>query len=73
MIYFLLIILILVFARQIISDASLESPISFYVVIPTAVLLPLFLMVAIGLNIVKVIRERKRGKAGAGFKIRLMF
>ena len=72
LIYILLIVLILLFARQIISDASLESPISYYVVIPTAIILPLFLAVAIGLNVIKVIRERKRSKPGAGFKMRLM-
>ncbi|MBN1686189.1 MAG: HAMP domain-containing protein [Spirochaetales bacterium] len=72
LIYLLLIVLILVFARQIISDVSLESPVSYYIVIPTAIILPLFLAVAIALNVIKALRERKRGKPGAGFKFRLM-
>ena len=72
LIYFLLIVLILLFARQIISDVSLESPVSYYVVIPTAIILPLFLIAAIVLNIAKLLRDRRRGKAGIKFKIRLM-
>ena len=72
LIYILLIVLILLFARQIISDVSLESPVSYYVIIPTAIILPLFLAVAIALNVIKVVREKKRSKPGAGFKMRLM-
>ncbi len=72
LIYLLLIVLVLFFARQIISDVSLESPASYYIVIPTAIILPLFLAAAIALNVVKVLRERKRAKSGAAFKFRLM-
>ena len=72
LIYLLLIVLILLLARQIISDASLESPVSYYVVIPAAIILPLVLSVAIALNVLKVVRERKRQKPGVYFKIRLM-
>ncbi len=72
LIYLLLIVLVLVFARQIISDVSLESPASYYIVIPTAAILPLFLAAVIALNVVKTLRERKRAKSGAAFKFRLM-
>ena len=71
-IYFSLIVLILVFARQIISDVSLESPISYYVVIPVAVFLPLLLAVVIGLNVYRIWREKRRGHPGVTLKIRLM-
>ena len=70
--YLLLIILILVFARQIISDASLESPISGFIVIPLVSILPVLLLIAIGLNVLRVIREKRRGKVGAQLKIRFM-
>ena len=72
LIYVLLIVLILLFARQILSDISLESPVSYYVVIPTALILPLFLAAAIAINIIRVVRDRKQAKPGAGFKFRLM-
>ncbi len=72
LIYIILIALILIFARQIISDASLEDPVSGYLVLPLALLLPFFILIAIGIYVIRLLRDHKRGRAGAGLKIRLM-
>lgn len=72
LIYLAFIILILVFARQIIGDLSLESRVSSYIVVPLAVVLPVFLTLVILLNIGRVVREKRSRRAGIGLKIRLM-
>ncbi len=71
-IYVALIAVILVFARQIISDASLDTPLTNVIVIPLAVLLPLFMFIAIGIYLFRLLRDRRQGKAGAKLKTRLM-
>ena len=72
LVYMVIIAVILLFARQIISDASLESPFSSYIVIPIAIVIPAFLLAAIIWNGIRILRELRRGKAGVRLKIRLM-
>jgi len=70
--YVLLIALVLVFANQILSDVSLaESPASTLVII-VAIAFPVFLLVTVVLNIVRLFRQRQRGRPGVAFKLRLL-
>lgn len=72
LIYLTLIAVILVFARQIISDASLASPLTNVVVIPLAVLLPLFMFIAIGIYVRRLRKDSRSGRPGAKLKVRFM-
>lgn len=72
LIYISLIVLILIFANQILVDISLERSFSNYVILPLAVLLQLLLLGAIIFNIVKLIKEKRREKPGIRFKVRLV-
>ena len=72
LIYVILVVLIIVFANQILLDLSRETPSSSFIIIPVAVILPLFLLGAAGFNLIKVIREKRQGKPGVLFKIRLI-
>ena len=70
LVYLTLIVVVLVFARQIIRDASLETPLTNVIVIPLAVLLPVFIFIAIGIFVLRLIRERRAGRMGARLKTR---
>ena len=70
--YVLLIILILVFSNQILSDIALGRTVSNLIIIPFAIILPLFLIGTIVFNIIKVARERRRGVPGARYKSKLV-
>ena len=72
LIYVILIAVILIFARQIISDASLETPMTNVVVIPLAVLLPVFMFIAIGIYVRRLLRDRRDSRPGARLRIRFM-
>ncbi len=71
-IYVLLVVLMLVFSGQVLNDVSLSSRLTRTVIIPIAIALPIFLLVMIGLNILRLIREHASGKPGARFKFRLI-
>ena len=70
LVYLTLIGVVLVFARQIIRDASLDTPLTNVIVIPLAVLLPVFIFIAVGIFVIRLVRERKAGRAGARLKTR---
>ncbi len=72
LVYVLIITLILFFAGQIFTDLSTEDIPSRIFLVPFAVLLPLFLLVTIILNIIKIIKEKREKKAGVYFKIKLI-
>lgn len=73
LIYVFIILLILFFSTQIMRDLSTEDLPSRVVIIPFAVVLPLFLAGNIAVNIARVIKERKRKRTGVTFKIKLIF
>jgi len=70
--YLLLIILILVFSNQILSDIALGRTVSNVIIIPFAIILPLFLIGTIVYNIIKLARERRRGIPGTRYKSKLV-
>lgn len=72
LLYILLIVLALVFANQILSDASLESVASRVLVIVLAVAFPLVLLAMIVVQLGRLYRQRAAGRPGVGFKIRLL-
>ena len=72
-IYAFIIFLILFLSRQIMSDLSTDDVPTRFILLPFAIVLPLFLAGNIIVNIVKVVRDTKRKKAGTTFKIKLVF
>ncbi|MCL2480353.1 MAG: HAMP domain-containing protein, partial [Spirochaetaceae bacterium] len=71
-IYAFIIFLILFLSRQIMNDLSTDDVPARFILLPFAIVLPIFLAGNIVVNIVKVIRDTKRKKAGATFKIKLI-
>ncbi|MCL2792101.1 MAG: ATP-binding protein [Spirochaetaceae bacterium] len=71
-IYAFIIFLILFLSRQIMTDLSTEDVSARFILLPFAVVLPLFLASNIIVNIVKVLRDTKRKRPGATFKIKLI-
>ncbi len=72
LIYISLIILLLLFAQQLLSEISQGTVLSRFLFIPLAVLLPLFLIFSVGYNINKLVKERKSGQPGSRFKVKLV-
>ncbi len=72
LIYIALIILILFFSTQVLKDISRASTLSSFIVVPIALLLPLFVIGMLIVNIVRLVRERRAGRPGARFKLRLI-
>jgi nitrogen fixation/metabolism regulation signal transduction histidine kinase len=72
LLYALIIILILIFSNQMLKDIAEGRTISQFLIIPLAVVLPIFLIGSIIYNIVKLFRQRKKGYPGVRFKIRLI-
>ncbi|MBN1411443.1 MAG: HAMP domain-containing protein [Spirochaetales bacterium] len=70
--YILLIGLILFFSQQILSNIILANPLINFVIIAASIILPLILLGAIVVNIVKLIRERSVRRPGARLKTRLI-
>ncbi len=72
LVYVFIITLILIFAGQIFSDLSTDNIPSRIILVPFAVLLPVFLLGNIIVNIVRIIKEKRERKAGVYFKIKLI-
>src|SRR6056297_3396563 len=72
LIYLTLIILLLLFANQLLSEISRGTILSRFLFIPLAFLLPLFLVFSVGYNIHKLIKERNSGNPGSRFKVKLV-
>ncbi|MCF7929426.1 MAG: hypothetical protein K9L68_11710, partial [Spirochaetales bacterium] len=72
LIYSLLTVLVLVFARQILSDLSLSRQFSGYLLIPMGIVLPVFLIGALVVNVIRLRRERRAGDPGVKLKVKLI-
>ncbi len=72
LIYIVLIVLILFFSTQVLRDISRASTLSSFIVVPIALLLPIFIIVTLIVNVIRLARERRSGQPGARFKIRLI-
>ncbi|MFO7849080.1 MAG: ATP-binding protein [Spirochaetia bacterium] len=71
-IYAVLIVLILLYANRLLTEISRGTLLSRIIFIPLAILLPTFLILTIGYNIIRIVQERKTGRPGIRFKIRLI-
>lgn len=71
--YVTLIVLVLVFAGQVLRDLSFTQSGSSVVIIVLAIVFPILLLTFVAVNIVRILRERSVGRPGARFKLRLLF
>ncbi len=72
LLYVVLIVLVLVFARQILTDLSIAGAVSRFFIVLVAIVFPAFLVSLIAVNVVRLLRQRARGRPGARFKTRLL-
>lgn len=72
LLYILLIVLVLVFASQVLADLSFTRSNAGIAVIIIAVVFPVILLGFIVVNLVRLFRQRARGRPGARFKSRLL-
>lgn len=71
-IYVLIIALVLFLSGQILRDLSIEDAPSRLIILPFALVLPIFLFVNVIINIVRLIKENRQKKPGVTFKIKLI-
>ncbi len=71
-IYILLIILILIFASNVLLEISSNGSFSSLSFIPLAMVLPIFLIATIIFNIIKLLRQRRKKQPGSNFKTKLL-
>ncbi len=72
LLYIVLIILILIFAGRLLSDVSTDVSFSRLKYLALSLVLPLFLIVNIIVNIIKLIKQRREKAPGAAFKAKLL-
>jgi nitrogen fixation/metabolism regulation signal transduction histidine kinase len=72
LLYILLVVLVLVFAEQILTDLSFDSVASRLLIILVGGAFPLVLLVMIVVQLGRLFRQRAAGRPGVGFKIRLL-
>ncbi|MFP4534615.1 MAG: sensor histidine kinase [Spirochaetaceae bacterium] len=71
LLYVVLLVLVLAFAQTVISDFTLAQSSSQVAVLALAIGFPLFLLFMIGLNVVRLLKDRAKGRPGVGLKLRL--
>ena len=72
MLYLFLVVLVLVFAGQLLSDITIAGTPTGRLIIALAVSFPLFLLVTIVINIVRLVRDRRHGSPGASLRLRIL-
>ncbi|TVR00421.1 MAG: HAMP domain-containing protein [Spirochaetaceae bacterium] len=72
LLYLFLVVLVLVFAGQLLSDITIAGTPTGRLIIVLAVSFPLFLLVTIVINIVRLVRDRRRGSPGASLRLRIL-
>ncbi len=72
LLYVLLIALILVFSGQMLKDIAEGRTLSNFMIIPLAIVLPIFLLGSIIFNVVRLFKDRARGNPGVRLKIRMI-
>jgi nitrogen fixation/metabolism regulation signal transduction histidine kinase len=70
--YLALIVLVLLFSTRLIPDLSQGNTVQGWILILLAVFFLLFLLAMVGLNILRLFRDRYSGKPGVRFKVRLV-
>jgi nitrogen fixation/metabolism regulation signal transduction histidine kinase len=72
LLYLLLIALVLVFADQLLTDLAFSRSFSTVLLIALAGIFPAFLLGSIVWNLVRLARDRREGRPGVRFKVRLL-
>ncbi|WP_319559586.1 ATP-binding protein [Marispirochaeta sp.] len=72
LLYIILIILVLVLARQILTDISAGEQLRNIYIVPLGIVLPVFLFGSVGLQLIKLIKDRRENRPGTRFKTKLM-
>ena len=72
LLYLFLIVLVLVFAGQLLSDLTVAGSPTGRLIMVLAVSFPLFLLVTITIHLVKLINDRRRGRPGASLRLRIL-
>ncbi|MFP4365145.1 MAG: ATP-binding protein [Spirochaetia bacterium] len=72
LLYVVLIVLLLFFSHRILTNISLDTPVVQTIILPLSIILPVFLLISLLYNIVKLVRERSNKQPGARFKTRLV-
>ncbi len=73
LLYLILMVLVVAFANEVLTDLAGTQDLLGGIVVALAVLFPLFLLAVIGIQVVRLIRERAAARPGVNFKIRLLF
>jgi two-component system, NtrC family, nitrogen regulation sensor histidine kinase NtrY len=69
--YLLLIVLILIFSRQVLQDLAAGATLTRLVFIPIGTILPLFLLISFLVQLFRLLKEARSAKPGSSFKVRL--
>jgi two-component system, NtrC family, nitrogen regulation sensor histidine kinase NtrY len=72
LLYILLTVLVLLFARQILIDISAGAPLGNIYIIPLGIVLPVFLIGSIVIQLIRLVQDRRNNRPGARFKIKLI-
>ncbi len=72
LLYFLLTILVLFFARQILMDVSTGTQLGNAVIIPLGIVLPAFLLGSVLIQALRLLQDKKHNRPGSRFKLKLV-
>ena len=72
LLYLFLIVLVLVFAGQLLSDLAVAGSPTGRLIIVLAVSFPVFLLVTIAIHLVRLIKDRRRGSPGSALRLRIL-
>lgn len=72
LLYLFLIVLVLVFAGQLLSDLAVAGSPTGRLIIVLAVSFPVFLLVTIAIHLVKLVKDRRRGSPGSALRLRIL-
>ncbi|MBI9103910.1 MAG: HAMP domain-containing protein [Spirochaetales bacterium] len=70
-VYLIIIVVILIFVNQMLSDSAQNREFQYFILIPIGIILPLVLLGAVILNVLRLIRQSRARSPGSGFKVRL--
>lgn len=72
LLYLFLIVLVLVFAGQLLSDLAVVGSPTGRLIIVLAVSFPVFLLVTIAIHLVRLVKDRRHGSPGSALRLRIL-
>jgi two-component system, NtrC family, nitrogen regulation sensor histidine kinase NtrY len=72
MLYLFLVVLVLVFAGQLLSDITIAGTRTGRLIVALAISFPLFLLVTIVINVIRLLSDRRGGRPGAALRLRIL-